>query len=116
MLPGYPQLLPQMHTARVQHQAPLNELCRELKNDRQMTTSAPTAESAFQNCKTSLAQAALLFHPYPNSPLTLATDTSNVIIGASVEEKCDGQGNLLDSSHGSLLPQKPGTTYTIWNY
>jgi hypothetical protein len=49
----------------------------------------PAAESAFENCKTSLAQAALLSHPYPNAPLVLVTDTSDTDIDAPLEQKYD---------------------------
>jgi hypothetical protein len=57
---------------------------------RRKISRTPAAESAFENCKTSLAQAALFFHPYPNAPLELITNASDVTLDASLEQKCDG--------------------------
>jgi hypothetical protein len=72
-----------------QHQVPFNELLREpRKNDRRKFPWTPAAESAFENHKTSLTQAALLSHLYPNAPLALVTDASKIAIGASLEQKC----------------------------
>jgi hypothetical protein len=98
-----------------QHQAPLNELCRELrKNNRQKITRVPTAESAFQNCKISLAQAALLFHTYLNTPLALVTDASDVVIGASLEQK--GEGHWKPFGFFSQKLTSTETRYCIYDW
>jgi cleavage and polyadenylation specificity factor subunit 1 len=82
-----------------QHQAPLNELLREpKKNDRRNIPWVPPVELAFENLKTSLTWAAMPSHPYPNAPLALVTDASDVAIGASLERKRYGHSKAFGFS------------------
>ena len=46
-------------------------------------------DATFQKAKTTLSEATMLVHPCANTPLALTTDTSNLTIGAVLEQFVD---------------------------
>lgn len=73
------------HAAQLQ--APLNEMLKgTLKKDKRPVSWSAIAEKAFNDCKNSLATAAMLNYPSPAAPMALTTDASDVAIGASLEQ------------------------------
>ncbi|KAL1487842.1 hypothetical protein ABEB36_015492 [Hypothenemus hampei] len=74
------------------HQALLNEyLKNSKKNDKRKIPWTSEAEQAFETSKHDIAQAALLAHPIENAPLCLASDASDVAIGATLEQSQDNK-------------------------
>ena len=56
---------------------------------------SPEHQRAFDDTKKTLASAATLSFPVPESPITLTTDASNVAVGAVIEQLVDGQPRPL---------------------
>ena len=84
MMNFYRRHLP--HAATLQ--APLNKhLSHAKKNDKTPISLTPEDVIAFEKCKESLANAALLAHPAPEAKLRLVTDASDTSIGAAVEQQ-----------------------------
>ena len=50
----------------------------------------PTTAAAFEKSKTCLAQASLLRHPHPEAATCIATDASNVAVGAVLQQFING--------------------------
>jgi cleavage and polyadenylation specificity factor subunit 1 len=69
-------------------QAPLSELLRNVKkNDQRQILWTTELISAFENCKQSIADAALLSFPAPKSDPQLVCDASDLAIGAVLEQR-----------------------------
>lgn len=60
------------------------------KNDRTPVEWDDDATTAFEECRNSLAEAALLVHPSLNAKLVLHVDASNFCVGAAIHEIVDG--------------------------
>lgn len=56
------------------------------KNDKTIITWDPQSVTAFEQCKSELANATLLAHPNPEAPLALFVDASDVAIGAALQQ------------------------------
>lgn len=71
-----------------QLQAPLNSLLAgpKIKGSHPITMTADLLQ-AFENCKQSLSKAVLLAYPEPDAELSIATDASDVAIGAVLQQK-----------------------------
>lgn len=52
-------------------------------------TMTPDMLQAFDACKSSLANVAMLAHPVPNAKLAIYTDASDTSIGAVLQQKID---------------------------
>ncbi|XP_033218483.1 uncharacterized protein LOC117173944 [Belonocnema kinseyi] len=76
---------PQPNTAAVQ-QAPLHELLKGNIKGGSIMIWNETALQAFEECKKSLAEAALLAYPAPAAPLAIFADASNFAIGAAPQQ------------------------------
>ncbi|CAK9804112.1 Transposon Tf2-11 polyprotein [Anthophora plagiata] len=76
-------------------QAPLNDLLiGNLKGKAQVTWTLE-AHQAFEDCKNSLAKAALLSHPEANAPLALTCDASDFTVGAVLQQRIDNDWQPL---------------------
>jgi len=84
MLNFYRCFLP--HAATIQ--APLHDALSgpKVKGSHPVTWN-DTLVAAFNECKASLSQAALLAHPHPTAPLALVTDTSTTAMGAVLQQQ-----------------------------
>lgn len=70
-----------------QLQALLNEFLRNSKrNDKRPIPWTAETEQSFEQCKNSLASAALLVYPNENTAMCLTTDASDIAIGAVLEQ------------------------------
>ncbi|UYV64959.1 hypothetical protein LAZ67_3002565 [Cordylochernes scorpioides] len=65
--------------------APLHAMVEGRKNASCQWT--PTALQAFDQCKFQLANAALLHHPFPETPLCLTVDASDFAVGAALHQQ-----------------------------
>jgi len=79
----------------VQDQAILNEALKGQKKGNTPLTWTQELETAFTNCKNSLARATLLAHPVPTAGLSITTDASDVAIGAVVHQQTNGEQQPL---------------------
>jgi len=71
-------------------QAALNEALKGPKTKGKMPiTWTSEMEQAFNRCKDSLSQAAILAHPDPGAELAVTTDASNIAIGAVIHQRSD---------------------------
>ena len=59
------------------------------KNNKRQISGKPYAESAFEQVKQHLTNAALLYHPPHDAKTRLVTDASNFGMGASLEQWLD---------------------------
>lgn len=86
-------------------QAPLNALLAgpKVKGSHPITWT-PELSTAFENCKASLSKAVLLSHPDPTAELSIATDASDVAIGAVLQQKKDEQWQPLAFFSRKLSP------------
>jgi hypothetical protein len=84
MLNFYRRFLP--HAAPIQ--AALHEVLSgpRVKGSRPVSWT-PALHAAFDECKASLSQAALLAHPDSTAPLSLVTDASNFVMGAVLQQR-----------------------------
>ena len=62
------------------------------------------AVNAFNTIKEVLAQATLLAHPKPDAPLSIATDASDVVVGAVLQQFVDNDWQPLAYVSKSLTP------------
>lgn len=85
MLNFYRRFIPKA----AQSQAALNDLLQGNTKGNAPVSWTPEAEAAFEACKESLAQAALLAHPRLDAPLAVFTDASDFTIGAALQQKVD---------------------------
>lgn len=100
------------HAARPQ--ALLNVyLAGAKKNDKRPINWTPESEKAFLECKTQLADASLLAHPFENASLSLQTDASETSMGAVLEQFCDGQWEPLGFYSKKLSPAE--TKYSTYD-
>lgn len=77
-------------------QAPLNDVLRGPKTKgKTAVVWTPQLEQAFQKCKESLAEAALLAHPKTGARITLTTDASDTAMGAVVHQETKGEQQPL---------------------
>lgn len=71
-------------------QEPLNVvLCGPKTKGTQEITLDSSMLQAFQNCKSSLSEAAMLAHPGTDTELAIFTDASDSSIGAALQQRCD---------------------------
>jgi len=84
MLNFYRCFLPQAATI----QAPLHDVLSgpKVKGSHPVTWNDALV-AAFNECKASLSQAALLAHPHPSTTLALVTDASNTAMGAVLQQR-----------------------------
>ncbi|KAG7307830.1 hypothetical protein JYU34_006426 [Plutella xylostella] len=73
-----------------QLQAPLNEVLAgpKIKGSHPVHMT-PELLKSFEDCKASLSQAALLAHPDPSAELAIASDASDLAVGAVLQQKID---------------------------
>ncbi|GFT83845.1 transposon Tf2-6 polyprotein [Nephila pilipes] len=64
---------------------------RPIKKSEPSLQLSEEAEKAFTDGKKALAEATLLKHPIPSAPLSVWTDASDVAIGSSLMQLCDGK-------------------------
>lgn len=103
MLNYYRQFIPKA----AQYQAPLIDVLS--KNQLKGAKPVPWSEDleiAFQKCKMSLTEATMLAHPAPDAPLGLFTDASSTHIGATLQQKVDGDWQPLAFFSKKLSPQQ----------
>lgn len=82
------------------------------KNDKTEIKWCDESNNAFEECKRQLANAAMLSHPLPDSPLVLMTDASNSSVGAVLQQKVGDNFLPLGYFSKSLtLAQKKYSTY-----
>jgi len=87
MINFYRRFLP----AAAKTQAPLHALTlNSKKKDQRPIQWNEATTKAFKDCKTQLANAALLAHPADEAALVLSTDASSYAIGAVLEQECNG--------------------------
>ncbi|CAK1599624.1 unnamed protein product [Parnassius mnemosyne] len=86
MINFYRRFLP--NAARIQ--APLNALLAGATKGSQPINLTGDASKAFNDCKLSLSEAALLAHPATHSKLALVTDASDIALGAVLQRYKDG--------------------------
>ncbi|GFX21903.1 retrovirus-related Pol polyprotein from transposon opus [Trichonephila clavipes] len=72
------------------HQIPIAE-CSKGKTDSKPLNWSSEAITAFQRCKQTLADAALLAHPSPSAPLDLHVDASDYAIGGALHQVVDSE-------------------------
>lgn len=75
----------------------------KVKNSSQVAWT-PALEEAFNACKTSIANAALLAHPDSSAPLSIVTDASDFAIGSVIQQKVEGQWQPLGFFSRKLKP------------
>lgn len=94
-------------------QAPLNELLKDSKkNDKRPVPWTEKTSIAFEKVKEQLAHATLLAHPVHGAELRLVTDASSTAIGASIEQRVDGNWQPLGFFSRKLTEaQKKYSTY-----
>ena len=97
MLNFYQRFLP--HAASTQ--APLHNLSGPKIKGSRPVTWIDSLLQAFNECKASLSQAALLAHPDPSAPLALVTDASTSAMGAVLQQQIKDVWQLAPSSHRS---------------
>lgn len=100
-------------------QAPLHALLTGATKGSQQIQLTGEALSAFQACKESLANAALLAHPECTAKLAVVTDASDTGIGAALQQYKDGAWEPLaffPASSARLSPNTPRTTENYWLY
>ncbi|CAK1593602.1 unnamed protein product [Parnassius mnemosyne] len=87
-----------------QTQAPLNNLLTGAVKGRQPITLTDKEIKAFEDCKCSLSNAALLAHPDCEAKLALVTDASDVAIGAVLQQLKGGAWQPLAFFSRKLSP------------
>lgn len=70
------------------------------------------AEDAFLSIKRALAEATLLVHPNPDSPLALMTDASSSAVGAVLQQEVDGDWQPLAFFSRRMNPAQ--TRYSVF--
>ena len=70
---------------------PLNSMLKSTAPNNRKLQWTDTATTAFQEIKDALANATLLVHPQPDAPINVMTDTSDIAIGAVLQQYLDGQ-------------------------
>lgn len=92
MLNFYRKFLPNA----AQNQSILHLLHKNCKrNDRTPLQWSPESLTAFDKCKSELANATLLIHPYSSAPVSLTVDASDFAMGAVVEQYVDNNWKPL---------------------
>lgn len=87
MLNYYRRFIP--HAA--QTQAPLNALLGGPKvNNKSLIEWNSALDQAFQDCKSSLAEATLLVHPRSDADIALVSDASDIAIGSVIQQRVNG--------------------------
>ena len=84
--------------------APLNALLKTIPANSQTLRWNSAATSSFQKIKKALVKAALLVHPKPDAPINVMTDTSDVAIGAVLQQYLDGKWCPLSYFSRKLSP------------
>ncbi len=84
--------------------APLNSFLKNKAKPKDTIQWTPEADTAFQNLKHAIADAALLAHPSPDAKLSLMVDASNTSIGASVQQLIDNHWQPLAFFSRKLSP------------
>lgn len=103
MLNFYRRLIP--NAASIQ--APLNELLSGPKTKgSQEISMTPALLEAFNRCKKSLTEAAILVHPDPKAELAIYTDASNTAIGAVLQQRQNGDWKPLAFFSKKLSPSQ----------
>jgi transposase InsO family protein len=64
----------------------------------------PDALASFEECKTTLANCALLAHPLPGAPLAIVTDASDTAMGGALQQLVDGLWQPLGFFSRRLSP------------
>ncbi|KAJ8724718.1 hypothetical protein PYW07_015676 [Mythimna separata] len=100
MLNFYRRFIPQAAAL----QAPLNALLTGSVKGSHPVTLSPQEHEAFQHCKDSLCQAALLAHPDCNAKMALVTDASDKAIGAVLQQLNEGAWQPLAFFSRKLTP------------
>ena len=91
---------------------PLNLLLGEVKSNAPINWSH-TVESAFQQSKTSLAQATMLQHPHYDAPTCIATDASDHAVGAVLQQLINGTWSPIAYFSKKLQPAE--TRYSTFD-
>lgn len=86
------------------HQAPLNALLTGSVKGSHPVTFTTKEQKAFEACKDSLCQAALLAHPECNAKLALVTDASDTALGAVLQQLKEGMWQPLAFFSRKLSP------------
>lgn len=100
MVNFYRRFLPQA----AELQAPLNSLLTGSVKSSQPINPSDATVLAFEKCKESLANAALLAHPDCSAKLALVTDASNTALGAVLQQFKDGFWQPLAFFSRNLSP------------
>lgn len=82
MLNFYRRFIPRA----AQLQAPLNDLLHGNIKGKTPITWTTSTQAAFNECRESIAQAALLAYPEPNAPLAIISDASDFTVGAALQQ------------------------------
>ena len=93
--------------------SPLNSFLgkRHKKSDLQCTDKPI---HAFDTIKETLTQATLLVHPKSDAPLSIATDASNVAVGAVLQQFVDHIWQPLSYFSKSLTPKEQKYSVCDW--
>ena len=83
---------------------PLTDLLRGNVKKSAPVEWSDVAQSAFEESKTALANAALLQHPNPTASLCLMVDASDVAVGGALQQFVDGQWNPISFFSKKLQP------------
>jgi len=102
----------------VPHAASNQSLLHEVLSGPKVKGSHPvtwtdTLVTAFNECKASLSQAALLAHPDPTAPLALVTDASTIAMGAVLQQRVQDSRQSLAFFSRKLSPAQQ--KYSAYN-
>ena len=91
---------------------PLNTLLKVTSTNSRTLQWNSTAMAAFQEIKNVLAQATLLVHPKPDSPINVMADASDVAIGGVLQQYLEGKWcSLSYFSHKLSAPEQRYSTF-----
>ena len=83
---------------------PLNNLIKHTKKPSDDPGWSDTTTTAFADIKNALANASLLFHPFPDAPTAVMTDASDVAVGAVLQQYVNGKWCPLSFFSKALKP------------
>ena len=93
--------------------SPLNKLLGTSVGENKELVWSDDAAAAFNKIKDTLADAALLTHPKPGAPLAIATDASEVAVGAVLQQFVDDMWQPISFFSKTLKPAE--TRYSTFD-
>lgn len=92
---------------------PLTNLLSGKATSNSPITWSPTAESAFEQSKASLAEATMLHHPHHDAPTCIAADASDHAVGAVLQQLIEGAWSPIAYFSKKLQPAE--TRYSTFD-